>query len=106
VAGFGQADPGWVTVGLVLLGLGWSASTIAGSTLLSESVPSRSRVMVQGVSDTLMGLSAAAGSVLAGIALAVWGYAGLNLIAAVLVVAVLAAVFTLVRNRREPSPAG
>lgn len=106
VAGFGQADPGWVTVGLVLLGLGWSASTIAGSTLLSESVPSRSRVMVQGVSDTLMGLSAAAGSVLAGIALAVWGYAGLNLIAAVLVVVVLAAVFTLARNRREPSPAG
>lgn len=104
VAGFGQASPGWVTVGLVLLGLGWSASTIAGSTLLSESVPTPSRVLVQGVSDTLMGLTAAAGSVLAGIALAVWGYGGLNLIAATLVVVVLASVLTLAPNRRAPSP--
>ncbi len=38
VAGFGQAAPALVTVGLVLLGLGWSAATIAGSTLLAESV--------------------------------------------------------------------
>ena len=38
MAGFGQAAPALVTVGLVLLGLGWSAATIAGSTLLAESV--------------------------------------------------------------------
>ncbi|AJT42855.1 MFS transporter [Psychromicrobium lacuslunae] len=89
IAGFGQQDSTSVTVGLVLLGLGWSASTIAGATLLSESVAPESRVLTQGVSDTLMGFTAAIGSILAGLALAYWGYSGLNLIAALLVLAVL-----------------
>lgn len=106
VAGFGQSNTNAVTVGLILLGLGWSASTIAGSTLLSESVPASEKVQVQGVSDTLMGFSAAAGSVLAGIALAYWGFAGLNAIAAVIVLAVLMVVFRSVQKRRASSPAG
>lgn len=106
VAGFGQSNTNAVTVGLILLGLGWSASTIAGSTLLSESVPASEKVQVQGVSDTLMGFSAAAGSVLAGIALAYLGFAGLNAIAAVIVLAVLMVVFSSVQKRRASSPAG
>ena len=36
----------------MLLGLGWSVATIAGSTLLAESVRGDDRVLVQGVSDT------------------------------------------------------
>lgn len=106
VAGFGQSNTNAVTVGLILLGLGWSASTIAGSTLLSESVPASEKVQVQGVSDTLMGFSAAAGSVLAGIALAYWGFAGLTAIATAIVLAVAMAVFSSVQKRRASSRAG
>ena len=48
--------------GLTLLGLGWSASVIAGSTLLAESVPESGRVPAQGLSDTLMGAAGAMGA--------------------------------------------
>ena len=60
VAGFGHASTGAVAAGLVLLGLGWSAVSISGSTLLAESVGQESRVVVQGVSDMLMGAAGAA----------------------------------------------
>ncbi|WP_269461972.1 MFS transporter [Arthrobacter sp. SO5] len=97
VAGFGQAQPALVTVGLVLLGLGWSAATIAGSTLLAESVGTDDRVLVQGVSDTMMGVAGAVGAGFSGLVMSGVGYQGLNLAAAavasvVFVVALLAAV--------------
>ncbi|BAS08856.1 uncharacterized MFS-type transporter YdeG [Arthrobacter sp. Hiyo4] len=66
VAGFGQTSTVAVAVGLVLLGMGWSAATISGSTLLAESVPQESRVLVQGVSDMLMGAAGAVGGPLPG----------------------------------------
>lgn len=61
VAGFGQGSTAAVAVGLVLLGMGWSAATVSGSTLLAESVGQESRVVVQGVSDMLMGAAGAVG---------------------------------------------
>ncbi|MDQ0756536.1 MFS transporter [Arthrobacter sp. B3I4] len=89
IAGFGQAQPALVTTGLVLLGLGWSAATIAGSTLLAESVAADDRVLVQGVSDTLMGAAGAVGSGFAGLVMSGVGYRGLNLTAAVVALVVL-----------------
>ncbi|NUU32540.1 MFS transporter [Arthrobacter sp. C9C5] len=107
VAGFGQAQPALVTVGLVLLGLGWSAATIAGSTLLAESVAAGDRVLVQGVSDTLMGVAGAVGSGFAGLVMSGIGYQGLNLVAAVVAAGVLAVVLqAAARSRRNPAPAG
>ncbi|MFJ5958588.1 MFS transporter [Paenarthrobacter sp. NPDC092416] len=96
VAGFGQHEPVLVTIGLMILGLGWSAATIAGSTLLAESVDQDQRVTVQGVSDTLMGAAGAIGGATSGITLAWLGYQGLNisvgfLAAVVLVMAVATA---------------
>ena len=90
VAGFGQAAPALVTVGLVLLGLGWSAATIAGSTLLAESVGADDRVLVQGVSDTMMGVAGAVGAGFSGLVMSGVGYQGLNLAAAAVAGAVLA----------------
>jgi MFS family permease len=101
VAGFGQQQPLLVTVGLVLLGLGWSAATIAASTLLGESVAAEDRVLVQGVADTLMGAAGAIGAGFSGVVMSSLGYLGLNLAAAALAVAVLAvAVPSVVRSRR------
>lgn len=73
-----------VAAGLFLLGVGWSCATVAGSTLLSESVDAAHRPEVQGMSDTLMNLAGAAGGALSGALTAVYGYGGLNAAAAVL----------------------
>ncbi|MFI2562800.1 MFS transporter [Paenarthrobacter sp. NPDC018779] len=94
VAGLGHAQPFLVTVGLILLGLGWSAATIAGSTLLAESVAEGQRVTVQGVSDTLMGAAGAVGGATSGLVLAWLGYQGLNVAGSILAAAVLALVLT------------
>ncbi|WP_309067445.1 MFS transporter [Microbacterium sp.] len=70
-----------VVVGLFLLGLGWSAGTVAGSALLTESTPVGRRPRRQGLSDTMMTASAAVGAVLAGVVLDTLGYGALALIA-------------------------
>ncbi len=70
-------------VGLFLLGLGWSCTLVAGSTLLSESVPTEVRASVQGTSDLFMNLSGAIGGASAGVIIATLSYGWLCAIAAV-----------------------
>lgn len=98
VAGTSEDSHSRAGVGLLLLGLGWSACLVAGSTLVSESVPETVRTAVQGVSDLAMGLSGALAGAAAGVALGLIGYGGLNAAAAVLLVPV--AVLAL---RRSPA---
>jgi MFS family permease len=95
VAWLGSASHTVVGVSLVLLGLGWSASTIAGSTMLVDSVPIGDRPGVQGVSDLMMNLAGAAGGALAGPVLTMVGYPGLGLACTVLVAGVV--VWALLR---------
>jgi len=95
VAGLGHASTVAVAVGLVLLGIGWSASTISGSTLLAESVGRESRVVVQGVSDMLMGAAGALGGATSGLVLSQAGYLGLNMAGAVVGLAVLATAIVM-----------
>ncbi len=64
-------------------------SMVAGSTLLSESVPSEQRPGVQGATDFVMGLCGASGGALAGVVLAASGYGALNGLAGLLVVPVV-----------------
>lgn len=77
-----------VLVALFLLGLGWSAATVSGAALLTESTLTAMRPRRQGRSDTIMTLSAAVGSVLAGVVLGWIGYGGLALVALVIVLVV------------------
>lgn len=77
-----------VLVALLLLGLGWSAATVAGAALLTESTVTVRRPRRQGLSDTIMTFSAAIGAVLAGVVLGWIGYGGLALAALTIVVAV------------------
>jgi MFS family permease len=106
VAGFGQASTVAVAVGLVLLGLGWSAATVSGSTLLAESVGQESRVVVQGVSDMLMGTAGAVGGAVSGLVLSWIGYLGLNLLGGAVGAFVLAAAFlTVMAGRRQSAAA-
>lgn len=90
-AWIGADDHVAVSVALALLGLGWSASTVAGSALLTESTAPHARARLQGISDTAMNFSGAIGGVLAGGVLTLAGYGGLALSAGVLVVAVVVA---------------
>ncbi|MFJ4174195.1 MFS transporter [Microbacterium sp. NPDC089696] len=84
-------DREWgVIVALILLGLGWSAATVAGAALLTEASAPELRTRRQGRSDSLMSLSAAAGAVLAGVVLANFQYAGLGVAASVIVLAIVA----------------
>nr|WP_281386924.1 MFS transporter [Jiangella mangrovi] len=79
-------SPG-LTAGLFLLGLGWSACMVAGSTLLTDAVGADDRPAVQGASDLLMGLAAAGGGALAGVVVGSYGYGVLNASAAALLAA-------------------
>lgn len=91
-----------VTVALVLLGVGWSAATVAGSALLTEATPVALRPRRQGRNDMLMTLCAAVGSVLAGVVLGWIGYGGLALVALTFVVAVT--VLTPYSRREVSNP--
>jgi MFS family permease len=85
-------DQAWgVMVALILLGLGWSAATVAGAALLTEASTPALRTRRQGRSDSLMSFSAAGGAVLAGIILSNFQYGGLAIAASVLVVGIVAA---------------
>jgi MFS family permease len=79
-----------LSVGLFLVGLGWSCTMVAGSTLLSESVPDEVRPAAQGLSDLVMGLAGASAGALAGFLVELSGYATLNLLAAIATVPLIA----------------
>lgn len=93
LAGTGNAAGGLSSAGLGLglfgLGFGWSLSLVAGSTLLTESVPEPDRPGVQAAADLVTGLSAAAGGALSGVILGTLGYGRLTAIAGALIVPVL-----------------
>lgn len=86
-----------ITVGLFLLGLGWSFGMVAGSALLTHAAPDEIRTRVQGVGDTAMNLVAALGAAAAGPVLALWGYSWLAVIAAVVVVVMVVLIATVPR---------
>ncbi|MFF3321723.1 MFS transporter [Streptomyces sp. NPDC002889] len=72
--------------GLFLLGLGWSAGLVAGSTLLTDSVPQPARAAVQGLSDLTSNTAAGLGGAAAGLIVAQASYGRLNLIGACLLI--------------------
>ena len=78
IAGWGSENIAMVQLGLFLLGLGWSASTVAGSSLLAATLSTGEKANVQGLSDSLMNLSGALGGATAGSILAVVAFSGLN----------------------------
>lgn len=92
VAGTAGTSHSQITVGLVLLGIGWSMSVIAGAALLTRSVEPDVRPLVQGFSDLTMNLAGAFGGLLAGLVVAVWSFGVLNLVAALLTIPVVLGV--------------
>lgn len=73
-------DPGGAvafTVVLAVVGLGWGAGVVAGSTMLVGSVPEPARARAEGIGEVVMGVAAGAGAPLAGLMVAVGGFSAL-----------------------------
>jgi len=90
-------------LGLLLLGVGWSFGLVAGSTLLTESVPATARVEVQGAGDLVMSLFGGTAALCSGFVKQSFGYSTLAYAAALATAALL--VFTFGRSRSTGSPA-
>lgn len=90
VAGTAGHDSVLLSVGLFLLGLGWSGTMVAGSTLLSESVPEPVRPSAQGLSDLVMGLAGASAGAVSGLVVSWSGYPTLAMLAAISTVPLVA----------------
>jgi MFS family permease len=90
VAGTAGHDTTRLTIGLTLLGMGWSGTMVAGSTLLTESVGVANRPSVQGLSDLVMGLAGATAGAASGFVVAWSSYATLAMLAALITVPLVA----------------
>ncbi|WP_374196277.1 MFS transporter [Streptomyces sp. ISL-10] len=99
LAGTAGPSHGRTAAGLFLLGLGWSAGLVAGSTLLTDSVPQPARAAVQGLSDLTMNTAAGLGGAAAGLVVAQAGYGWLNAIGAVLLLPMAALAVRRARTR-------
>jgi MFS family permease len=66
-----------LTVGVLLavLGLGWNAGVVGGSTMLAGSVPAALRPRTEGIGEVAMGLAAGAGAPIAGVLVAFGDFA-------------------------------
>jgi MFS family permease len=87
-------------IGLALLGLGWSAGLVAGSTLVSTAVPVPDRPGVQGLADVSMNVAGAVGGIAAGVTVATSSFAVLGIGTAVLTLPYLLALLLGARARR------
>jgi MFS family permease len=96
-------DHAMVTIGLILLGLGWSANTVAGSALIGELSQGPKRLTIQGRSDAAMSASGALAGVLAGPAVTALGYSGLSVAAFAFVAAAVALIALIVTLRSRES---
>jgi hypothetical protein len=78
---------------LLILGIGWNFGVVGGSTLLAASVPTRLRPHVEGLGEVPMGLAAGAGAPIAGLVVALGGFATLSLADAMVAAAAILALF-------------
>lgn len=92
-----------IGLGLFLLGLGWSFGMIAGSALLLDAVDAEHRTASQGTMDTLINIGAALAAGLAGVVLATFGYRGLSVASACLLLPIGLGLL-LVRRRVDSRP--
>jgi MFS family permease len=90
-----------VPLALGLLGLGWSAGLIGGSTMLTTAIDERLRVPLQGATDAAMNVAAAASGALSGLVLGIAGFAGVNVVAILVLVPLVIAGLRLRMVRRS-----
>ena len=104
ISGSSAADDIWTLgIGLFLLGLGWSCTLIAGSTMITDEVDPAERPSVQGLSDLTMNVAGALGGAVAGLVVWLSNYAVLNAVAAIPVVVLAGWAVLVARSSKAPS---
>jgi MFS family permease len=100
VAGYA---PALIFIGLFFLGVGWNFALIAGSALLTESLPVDERVGAQGLSDVAMSLFGAVAASASGLVKAGPGYVWLANFGTVTAVLILLMAQRVGRSAYEPA---
>ena len=100
LAGHGAAH---MAVALGLLGVGWNAGLIAGSTLLASAVRLSDRPRAEGAGELAMGFTAAGATAIAGPVVGLAGYAALAFATALAAAAIVPLLIAL--RRRVPADA-
>ena len=101
-ANAGGADTSRLFVALLLLGVGWNFSFIAGSAYVSEHAPAELRVPLEGLVDTVVWSSGAAAGLSSGVLLGLSNYAVLCFIGAAMVVLPAVAAYRFRRTLLDP----
>lgn len=105
LSGVSPEGSSWqISAGLFLLGLGWSAATVAASATVADRAPLAARTDVQGVADMTMWLAAAGGGALSGLIVGSWGYAALTGFAGLLAGGVVLAAVVTAATAARPGP--
>jgi MFS family permease len=87
-----------IAVSLFLLGLGWNFCFVGGSALLTDQLSPMEQSRMQGVSDSLVGLASAVGSLGSGFVFAAVGFQLMGFIGAVFAILPLLAAFWWNKN--------
>lgn len=95
--------PALLFAGLFLLGVGWSFSLIAGSALLTESLPLTERVGAQGLADVTVSLLGASAALMSGFVKEMAGFHWLANFATITAVLMLVAATRVGRSRSRIS---
>ncbi|WP_330949231.1 MFS transporter [Virgibacillus sp. MG-45] len=83
----------WLTIALILLGLGWNFGLISGTAIIIDSTNVHTRAKTQGSIDVWVALGGSAGSILSGIIVAYSSYAILGFIGAYLALLLIPIIF-------------
>lgn len=74
----------WISLALILLGLGWNFGLISGTAMLVDATNPANRAKMQGTIDVMVALSGATGGMLSGMVVANSSFAFLSLAGGVL----------------------
>ena len=98
LAGMAAHEVPLITVGLFLLGVGWSCGLVAGSAMLSEALDLELRPAAQGISDVVMNVCGGTGALVGGAVMGASSYGALAGLVAAMV------VMTTLSLARSPAP--
>jgi MFS family permease len=93
----------WLTVALVLLGLGWNFGLISGTALIVDATTPQDRARTQGSTDVLIAIAGAGGAAASGAVMGATSYATLSLAGGALAMLLLP---VMVWHRGSPAPTG
>ncbi|MEE6274133.1 MFS transporter [Georgenia wangjunii] len=103
VAASTHAHGSLTAVALTVLGLGWSATTISASALITSTSSDAVRVPLQGATDAGMNYAGASAAALAGPVLAAGGFHAVNIGGALILVPVIVLLVGLLRRPEHPA---